>query len=273
MIFLLFFLPVAVYLLVLAWINRQPRPVVVAGTWDFVGVLLAASGFLFFGGPAVLSTLHERWRRFWLFGEGYPAEGLDSLRQGWALLAALYFLAVIGGAGMVLWRRRAFTAVYNADPRAVEQALVSSCDQLGLNPIRSGDLYVFGLLLDGWTQPRQPRHPELQGPHGRSGRPGEPSAAMLSGSEAAADLDEELVGQRAILELDPFAPMSHVTLRWEPADSPLRRVVEGELRRRLTHVRAPAHEAATWLGLAGSALLLLSLLVCVALSLRAILVR
>jgi hypothetical protein len=43
-------LPLAVYLLVLAWINRGRRALMVSGPWDFAGILFAASGFLLFGG-------------------------------------------------------------------------------------------------------------------------------------------------------------------------------------------------------------------------------
>ena len=41
-------------------INRRRHPTLVGGSWDFLGVLLAASGLLLIGGPALLSFLYDR---------------------------------------------------------------------------------------------------------------------------------------------------------------------------------------------------------------------
>ena len=75
MILLAFLLPFSIYLLLLGNLNRRPHPVLVPGTWDFAGVLFAASGFLLVVGPAVISSGSEGWRMFWLFGAraGLPA--------------------------------------------------------------------------------------------------------------------------------------------------------------------------------------------------------
>ena len=51
----LFLFPIALYCTVLGMINRRAQPLMVSGAWDFVGVLLATSGFLLFVGPAMLS--------------------------------------------------------------------------------------------------------------------------------------------------------------------------------------------------------------------------
>jgi len=94
-IFVVCFVPLGLYLLLLGHINRQSRPVVVSGTLDFIGVLFAASGFLLFGGPAILTGLNENWRSFWLLGD--PAVSRDSLLaqwQFWVFLWALYFLCI-----------------------------------------------------------------------------------------------------------------------------------------------------------------------------------
>src|SRR5437016_2779703 len=87
LIFVVFLLPLAVYLLLLGHINRQPRPVVVSGTWDFIGVLFAGSGFLLFGGPAILTSLGESWRMFWLLGETNVTR--DSLAAQWSFWVSL----------------------------------------------------------------------------------------------------------------------------------------------------------------------------------------
>src|SRR5438552_1264056 len=125
LIFVAFLLPLAVYLLALGWINRQPRPILVSGTWDFVGLLFAASGFLLFGGPAVLSALNERWRLLWLLGEtGGVSDGLDRARDLWVLLAVLYFGAVVAGCAWVFLKRRQLTCIYNVEPAIAETALM-----------------------------------------------------------------------------------------------------------------------------------------------------
>ncbi|MFO0926062.1 MAG: hypothetical protein U0736_03360 [Gemmataceae bacterium] len=265
MIFLLFCVPLAVYLLVLGWVNRQPRPVVVSGVWDFVGLLFAASGFLLFGGPAVLSATHERWRYFWLFGEGgRSALSLEPLRQAWVLFAALYFVLVVAGSAVVLARRRRVTCVYNADPETVERALAASCDRLGLTPVRSGNLFVFGLVLDVLDRKPAASHPGLQGPHAHQ-------AKVLP--EADPPAGDELTGQQAILEVESFPATSHVSLWWEPADAPLRAAVEAELTDRLHRTSTPDHSTSAWLNLAASFLLLLSLVILVLLTLRPLLQR
>ena len=96
MIFVAFFVPLAIYLLVLGHINRQPRPLIISGIYDFAGLLFAVSGFLLCGGPAVLSSLNERWRMFWLLGEGRLA-GLGMAQHFSLVLALFYFVVVVAG--------------------------------------------------------------------------------------------------------------------------------------------------------------------------------
>lgn len=272
MIFVAFLVPLALYLLLIGWINRQPRPLLVSGTLDFIGILFAASGFLLVGGPAVLSSLNERWRMFWILGEGGRAlwmfgessgisEGLDGARQLWVFLAALYFFVVIVICGWVLWGRRATTAIYNVEPAVAESAIIEACGHLGLTPIRSGNLFVFGLTLDPSHEPPA----GIQAPH------------VLPRSDHAikpeSSLAEELGGENAILEVEPFPAMKHVTLRWDPYDSPVRPALEAELARRLSRLGAPYHDTGAWLGLIGSGLLALSMLIVFALMLRTLLLR
>src|SRR4051794_4945035 len=80
-IFVLCFVPVGIYMLLLAHVNSRARPLMVSGVLDFIGVLFAASGFLLFGGPAILTGLNERWRTFWLLGDA--AVSRDSLLAQW----------------------------------------------------------------------------------------------------------------------------------------------------------------------------------------------
>lgn len=189
----LFLPPLALYLIVLGWINRLPRPVMTAGTWDFAGVLFAVSGFVLAGGPAFLGSLDERSRLFWLLGEtGTPDAGPDN-GTFWIAVRLLYFAVVAGGAAVLLWRARRLTSVYNVDPPTVISALEQAFQRLGLTPIRSGDSYT-----------------SVGGP---------------------------------TVDVDAFPLMRHVTLRWEPADSPIRREVERELRRTLAEAAPSVQES------------------------------
>src|SRR5262249_9283597 len=156
-----------------------------------------------------------------------------------------------------LWARyRQLTSIYNVEPATVEALLDEICDQLGLGPIRSGHLLVFGLPAEVPGPRGALRSEAIQGPHApqliRPTDPPPPAPAVEHGAAL-------LAGQTAILELEPFPALKHVTLRWGPHDSPLRRAVETELAHRLARVEAPAHETSVWMNLTAWAMLCLSL--------------
>src|SRR5260370_11444377 len=135
LIFLAFVVPLAVYCLILSVINRRRHPVIVAGSWDFAGVLFAASGFLLLGGPAILTGLHEQWRLAWLLGQTRYLQGIGENWSFWITLWLLYF-AVVGSVSVfVLWRRRTLTSIYNIDPAVLAEVLTLVFDRLGL-PLR-----------------------------------------------------------------------------------------------------------------------------------------
>jgi hypothetical protein len=247
---LAFLLPLAVYLLVLGRINRRPHPVVVSGVWDFIGLLFAASGFLLVGGPAILSGLNERWRRWWLLGEGgASASTADGGWQFWVFLSVLYFGVVVGGATWVLLRRRHLTAIYNVSLAAVEHTLAEVCRHLGVDPVRSGNLFLFNIVVGPAPAPRAGDEAIQSG----ADFPLKPAAKVLNPFT-----------QAAVLEVDSFATMNHVTLRWDPADQPLRRAVEAELSRRLALTPGPDSELGGWLLFVGLTFLGMCLMVAVA---------
>jgi hypothetical protein len=234
LILLAFVLPLAIYLVVLGILNRRPHPVLVPGVWDFIGLLFAVSGFVLLGGPAILSSLQDRWRLYWLVGQG-PGPGSEGDWPLWLVLTLPYVIAVLGGAAWGLRRRRHWTAIYNAEPAAIEQALSDVCARLGLEPVRSGNLFLFGMAA------------------GPSPRPLSTDGVDPPGYLACST--GELASEAAVLELDAFAFMHHVTLRWDPADGPLRRAVETALHRRLEDLPGPAAELGSWLVLVGTTLL------------------
>jgi hypothetical protein len=55
--------------------------------------------------------------------------------------------------------------------------------------------------------------------------------------------DTFLIEPSTTLQVDVFPLMRHATLRWEPADSPLRREVEKELTRLLAETSPPEEES------------------------------
>jgi hypothetical protein len=246
LILLAFFFPLAVYLLLLGFLNRRRHPLLVSGVWDGIGLLFGVSGFLLFAGPAILSGLSERWRLYWMLGRGdVPTGQADGAWQFWIFLSILYFVLVVGGAAFLLWRQRHLTAIYNADVEQVETAVEEICERLHLQPVRSGGLFLFGLSPGSPTDRRDSNGEPIQAPHYL------PAAARVGARAVPAGVSETALGagradplvleQAAILELDSFPFLCHVTLRWDPADSRLRTVVERELSRSLAE--APEHES------------------------------
>jgi hypothetical protein len=265
LIVLAFILPLSVYLLVLGFLNRRRHPLLVSGVWDCVGLLFAASGFLLFGGPAILSGLNERWRMFWLFMRpGASAHGAEGGWQFWVFLSALYFVGVVAGCAAMLRRRRRITAVYNAEAWVVERALGQACEHLGLSPVRSGNVYLFGISLEDLAAAGgRPNIAGIQAPHHRpvlAVPPAEEAVAQTAEKSLIGQAARGLTDQAAVLEVDSFPLLCHVTLRWDPADSLVRQEVEKELAQRLQHLPAPDHDVGIWMLTLGLGLLGFTLL-------------
>jgi hypothetical protein len=246
-----FLFPLALYCFVLGLINRRRRPLMVPAAWDFAGILFAASGFLVFAVPAMLTSLSERWRLLWLVGQAQGlANGSEGSYEAWVFVSAAYFLGVVLTAAYVLWGRRHQTAVYNVDPAVLEEVLAGVLDALGLLWSRAGSRYFL-------------RHPGKRAPvrEGESAavqaaRPARQGAVGGTALSSAEDLE-----QSAYLGLDLAPALRHVTLRWEVgADDSLREQVEGELCRALAEVRTRGNPVGGWMMTAGWVLLLLALL-------------
>src|SRR5262249_30036824 len=141
-------------------------PLLVSGVWDGIGLVFGASGFLFFAGPAIFSSLSERWRLYWLLGKGdAPIAGADGASQFWTFLSILYFVLVVASVAFYFWRQRQLAAIYNADVTQVEHALAQICERRGLNPVRSGGLFLFGLSLGLSAGRRGANVEKIQTPH------------------------------------------------------------------------------------------------------------
>lgn len=262
MILLAFLFPFTLYVLVLGLINRRANPLVVSGPWDFVGILFAASGFLLLGGPAVLSSLSERWRTTWLLGPDAagPAAPGESGWELWVFLSLAYFAVVVGGSAFLLWRQRNLTAIYNITPGILEKALQRVLDRLGLHPLRSGHAYLFTEQPAPVGKSRLPAE-GIQAPHLL------PLLAQAPEMEAVPVEEKPILdpiplstatsSAAAVLEVDPFPAMRHATLRWDPPDSPIRQAVETSLTRALRETFVPYHPLGSWFLMTALILLLL----------------
>src|SRR5262245_36731868 len=102
-------LPLTFYCLYLCCINSLRQSFIVSGSWDFVGILFAAAGFLLLAGPIILGNLQQT-----IVSAGGRKQGLlDSLL--WGILALLYIILVVSATAWALWRRRWLTLIYNVD--------------------------------------------------------------------------------------------------------------------------------------------------------------
>lgn len=260
LIFLAYLMPLGIYLLILATLNRSRHPVMVAGTWDFAGVLLAASGFLLLGGPAILSGFHEQWRVAWLLGRARFLQGLGTEWSFWLSLWIVYFLAVILGAILFLRLRRLQTAIYNIDPETLESVLRDLPQRLAVQVDRpNSDEWFFSPLavpvghesvLGGSA------HHTVGAPTGASGP--HRSAVPFPGWPAGPERMTSTRRGFARVTVEVFRPMRHATLRWDrDGDPTLRRALENELAQALAEVPGAENPAAAWfMSLAVSILLL-----------------
>jgi hypothetical protein len=239
---LVFLFPVTIYLLVLGVIHRRRCPLLVAGTWDFAGVLFAASGFLLVGGPVILTVLNERWRIGFFLGGQQAGDGDESWHV-WMLVWGVYFLVVAVGGGVLIWLRRNTTSIYNAEPLVVERTLAQVLEGLGKKWVRSGQrFYLAG--------PAELAEPDPDTPTGMTQNPHSfPPARELQ--YAPADLDEEdlpaALAQAPMVEVDPFLLMYHVGLTWHNTSRSLRRQVETELERALDRMPTAENPVGGWL--------------------------
>jgi hypothetical protein len=232
-----FAFPVAAYLLYLAFINGRTRPTMISGPWDFVGVLFATSGFWLVGGPLVLTVFHSRWRPAFVHGDMAGVASGD-WSFVWVLTWLVYFALVLVFTVFFLWRRRAYTLVYNVDVPQLEEALAQVVTRLGLGTARVGNRIVFhGSSVEI----------EKELSEAVAVRAGLAPAPVLA-APADALPNEQDSGKKVLakLDLDPFPAMCNVSLHWRRDANGIRRDVEAELARYLAELEAPDNPAAGW---------------------------
>jgi hypothetical protein len=118
--FLAFLLPIGVYCFVLAAINRRPRPLLVHGSWDAVGLLFAVSGFFLATVPVLASQFYH-----------HVLDATDFEVAPW-IGWLVYFLLILVGSGVMIFSRANKTMVYNVDPEQFAAISRQTFASLGL---------------------------------------------------------------------------------------------------------------------------------------------
>jgi hypothetical protein len=250
---IVFLFPVAIYLAILAGINRRSQPLLVPGSWDFAGLLFASSGFILVVGPAIVTIFLLRGTPHYLIqggGRDFPqwmAAVLGSSIFWWGI----YYFAIFAGSSWLLWQRRQHTVIYNVQPEAFENTLVAVLDQQQVSWQRQGKRYFLtastpaAVAEDVAKEAIQEKHHlDLHGrPEGHSRTTG------LFG--------EEPRDSAASVAVDPFPLFCNVVLHWNgPAAWKWKERVEPELERALTSIYTEENPVSGWL-LSISALLFL----------------
>jgi hypothetical protein len=245
LIFLAFVVPLAIYSLMLAHLNRGRHPIMVSGTWDFAGILFAASGFLLLGGPAALTGLHEQWRLSWLLGQTRFLNGLGDSWYFWVGLCGLYFVVVVAGAAYLLWSRRNQTSIYNIDLAAFEETFSQALERCGYDWLRSR---TGRILL-------RPREATVPGSLVATAEPLQPSQDFLPDAEPDLAAAQSRAGAWALpvnssaaafaagVDVESSRALRHVTLHWLGEVRWIRPEVEAEFADRLTHLPAGENPA------------------------------
>lgn len=238
MILLAFLVPLAIYSLLLARLNRNAHPVMVPGPWDCAGVLLAASGVLLLGGPEVLIWLHDRWRLAALLGRTHVFQHWGESWYFWESVWIAYFIVLAAGSAFALWCQRRKTSIYNINPATFAEVFPQVVDQLEMESLRSGRhlLLIFRRAEDKGVRPVS-MTAEYAGTYVREGRRPLPPEVC----------ETERVHQDWVaLELDAFPALNHVTLRWEGRHPSIRREVETKLAEALAKIWTHDNPASGW---------------------------
>jgi hypothetical protein len=237
---LLCLFPIATYCVVLALLNRRLQPTLVPGTWDFLGLLSAASGLLLFAAPRVINTLFAQAIQNTLFDEGGPSPATaDHLHTLWLFAWLGYYVLVLGGAAVLVWLRAGKTVVYNVGAADFDRALEQALARLRLGVTRSGNR----LFLSASVPQAEPvPEPQLTAV----------SAAPLSAAPELPAALPRVSGGDAVLDVEPFGLLWNVTLHWRSQNGTVRREVEEELAKELAEVRTYDNPVGSWfLGVAG----------------------
>jgi hypothetical protein len=250
LIFLAFFVPVAIYLLFLSYLNRSLHPVMVSGPWDFAGVLFATSGFLLLGGPAILTGLYEQWRLSWLLGQTRFLHGFGDQWYAWLAIWGVYFLVVLGGSVVFMWRRRHLTFVYNIELPIFETVLQQAIDGLGYEATRDQPRRLLLSRREDGQSGFQLAPAPLRASLGTAPRCNDANLlSVVAGSAVPGPkglAQNPATDPSAVLLIEQFAALRHVTLHWISDGGHARAEIEGELARLMALIYCSKNPASAW---------------------------
>lgn len=204
--------PVALYLFILAGINRRERPVMIPGIWEVLGLFFALSGFLLFLGPRLLNQLYLGELNTLPLDEGGDLR-YDALWQKWIIIWVWYYVALVLFLSLLIVLRGNVRSIHNVDLELFRDALLRTVDQMNLiarNQKNTLTLYLPGRYADA------------------------PDAPPI-----------------AELHLDVFPAMCHVNLRWRFGSRELRDGMLAALDENMAEAVALDNPSANWfLGIA-----------------------
>jgi hypothetical protein len=218
--------PIAVYCLVLSSVNRREQPLLMRGVSDFAALLFAVSGIILWAGPAMLASLYER------SVAEQPQRSFDDVWRQWWLIWAAYYVAVIGGAALLLWLRRQTTAIYNVQPDLVPSLVAATLQRLGFDFAQNAQHQFL-------IAPAKSLSPAVAA---ISERPQAPEAPAAAGLDAEAGAHP----YTAAVEVEQFSSLCHATLHWYEIEPAVRREIEDELRKQLAGARPFDNPASLW---------------------------
>jgi hypothetical protein len=218
----------------------------VSGVWDTVGLLFGLSGFLLFAGPAIIT-------RFYVYSllslpVSEVKEAIDeNLTETWLqymMLCTIYWLAVIGGSVYLLVSRRDRTVIYNVEPAVFDEVFPQVLNGLGIAGRRVGNRLFLRSAPAPISVPQQVSA-QIEG-HEASHPEGMGDAVEAKVNPSGPIESCFPAGEEAVLDIDHFEAMHHVTLHWRSNSDLLRQAVDSTLARTLTQVPTYYNPAANW---------------------------
>jgi hypothetical protein len=197
---LAFLVPIGFYCLIIGSINRRPRPLMVSGVWDAVGLLFAVSGFFLATMPMLMSVFYMR------AYDAAPDEILGLWMSQWAMWLVYFLFLISGAALMILWRWHK-TMIYNVDAELFPKVLDQALARAGV-----GSAADHGRLV--LTPLPRTENVESTAVTAAPPTPAPPVAAPTRCAE---------------LQVDSFASLCHVTLHWDNYAPEVRQQIEREL--------------------------------------------
>ncbi len=132
-------IPTSLYLRVIAAMNRRPHPVVVAGGWDFVGLVAGLYGWIVCGGCVWLLVYDRHFIS--LLGGDFAAIRTGWAMRGttWTMLVLLYLMAVGLWIAVVTGYRLRTWTIYNIAPQTATEVVESALHDAGWAVMRRGE--------------------------------------------------------------------------------------------------------------------------------------